>query len=104
MSKTPRKPAAPSSAQRRPRAPVHLKKEELQRLGDLRTKLTAGRENYRPDVESTLELMYLRILGRVKNRGPVAAELKQLKSLLDQTAAKMTEILDATEGPSGTKK
>jgi hypothetical protein len=104
MSKALRKPAAASPPQRPPRAPVHLKKEELKRLGDLRTKLTAGRGKDRPDVESTMELIYLRILGRVKNRGPVEAELKQLKSLLDQAAAKMTEIMDATEGSSGPKK
>jgi len=103
MAKAQRKSAAPSAVQP-PKAPVHLKKEELQRLGELRTKLTAGRGNYRPDVESTLELMYLRILGRVTNRGPVEAGLKQLKSLLDQAAAKMTEIMDATEGSSGPKK
>jgi len=85
------------SAGRPSRAPVHLKKEELSRVDELRVNIIANRGQHRPDVESTLELMYLRILGRVEDRGAVQKELKQLKSLLDQAAGVMTEIMDKTE-------
>jgi hypothetical protein len=47
--------------------------------------------------------MYLRILGRVGDRGALAKELKELKSLLDQASSLMTEIMDKTEKP-GSKK
>jgi hypothetical protein len=104
LSKPQSKSAKHALPQRATRAPVNLKKEEVQRLGELRTKMIASRAKDRPDVESTLELMYLRILGRVKNRGPAAANLKQLKSLLDQAAAMMVKIMDESEGSSGSKK
>jgi hypothetical protein len=93
------------SAGRPPRVPVHLKKEELSRVDELRINIIANRsQSSRPDVESTLELMYLRILGRVEDRGAVQKELKQLKSLLDQAAGVMTEIMDKTDKkPRGSK-
>ena len=56
-----------------------LKKDEVERLDELKRKALATRKNDRPDVDSTMELMYLRMVGRVKNRGPSQAELKQLK-------------------------
>ena len=41
--------------------------------------------------------MYLRVLGMVNDRGPLQKDLQQLKTLLDQAAAKITEILDKVE-------
>jgi hypothetical protein len=86
-----------------PRAPVHLKKEELQRVDDLRVNIIGSRGKARPDVQSTVELMYLRILGRVNNRTQLGSELKELKQLLDKAAALMTEIMDKAEQSTGSK-
>jgi hypothetical protein len=80
-----------------PRPPVHLKKEELQRVDELRVNIATGSAQNKPDVQSTFELMYLRVLGRVKNRGPLEADLKELKKMLDQTAAKMNEIIEKSD-------
>lgn len=63
----------------------------------------ASRGQSRPDVQSTLELVYLRILGQVEDRPSLAKELKELKSLLDQAASLTTEIMDKAEKP-GRKK
>lgn len=103
MSKAQRKPTKTRPSQKLPRNTAHLKSEEASRLNELRAKLVAARANERPDVDSTLELMYLRILGRVKNRGSVEAELKRLKTLLDQAATTMNKIMDETEGRVGSK-
>jgi hypothetical protein len=103
LSKVQRKPTRTRPSQALPRNTAHLKKEEADRLNALRAKLVAARANDRPDVDSTLELMYLRILGRVRSRAPVEAELKKLKTLLDQAASTMNKILDETEGKSGSK-
>jgi hypothetical protein len=86
-----RKPAAPSGTA------VKLKKEELQRIDTLRLNIAKNKGQPRPDVQSTLELMYLRVLGMVNDRGPLQKDLQQLKTLLDQAAAKITEILDKVE-------
>jgi hypothetical protein len=76
---------------------VHLKKEELQRVEVLKGNIMKKRGIHNLDMESLLELIYLRILGRVKTKGPVENELKELKKLLDQAAAKTTEILKKSE-------
>jgi len=76
---------------------VHLKKEELARVEVLKGNIMKKRGLHNLDMESMLELIYLRILGRVKNRGPVESELKELKKLLDQASAKTTEILKKSE-------
>lgn len=52
-------------------------------------------------MQSTVELMYLRILGRVKDRKPVQADLSKLESLLNQAAATMTRILDEADRQAG---
>lgn len=96
MSRPQRKPTKIAPG-RPPRAPVHLKKDELKRVDDLRINIIANRGKDRPDVESTLELMYLRILGRIEDRDQVQSELKQLKGLLDETATVMTKIMDKAE-------
>lgn len=103
MSKPQRGRTKISVGGRPPRTPSHLKKEELKRVDELRINVMAGSGKSRPDVQSTLELMYLRILGRVEDRGALAKELKELKSLLDQTGSLMTEIMDKAENP-GQKK
>jgi hypothetical protein len=48
---------------------VHLKKEELQRVEVLKGNIMKKRGINNLDMESLLELIYLRILGRVKTRG-----------------------------------
>ncbi len=103
MSKVQRKPTRTRPAQKLPRSTTYLKNEEANRLNGLRAKLVAARGNDRPDVDSTLELMYLRILGRVKNRDAVEPELNKLKTLLDQAATTMNKIMDETEGRAGSK-
>ena len=100
MSKPQRRETKITVGGRPPRKPSHLKKEELQRVDELRVKVMAGRGQSRPDVQSTLELIYLRILGRVEDRAALAKELKQLKSLIDQASSLTTEIMDKTEKPS----
>jgi hypothetical protein len=93
-----KKRATPSSkGSSASRLAVHLKKEEVQRVDDLRINIAQSKNQNRPDVQSTLELMYLRILGRVKNRGPLEKDLAELKKMLDQVGVKMTEILDKSE-------
>jgi hypothetical protein len=82
---------------------VHLKKEELQRVEVLKGNIMKKRGINNLDMESLLELIYLRILGRVKNRGPVESDLKELKKLLDQAAAKTTEILKKAERSDASK-
>jgi hypothetical protein len=98
-----RKPTNSQLSKRPDRHVGSLKKDEVERLDELKTKALAARSNERPDVDSTIELMYLRILGRVKNRGPVEAELKQLKGALDKAASLMNKIMDEAE-KQGTSK
>jgi len=77
---------------------VHLKEEELRRVDELRVNIVKkNKTQAKPDIESTLELMYLRVLSQVKNRGSMAKDLKDLKTLLDQTGAKITEILQKAD-------
>jgi hypothetical protein len=90
-------PTHGSPAGASPRPAVHLKKEELQRVDELRVNIATGSAQYKPDVRSTFELMYLRILGRVKNRGPLEEELKELKKMLDHAAAKMNELIEKAD-------
>ena len=82
------------------RPAVHLKKEELQRVDELRVRIAAGSAQNKPDVQSTFELMYLRVLSRTKNRGPLEEDLKELKKMLDQTAAKMNEVIEKSDRQS----
>ena len=79
---------------------VHLKKEELQRVDELRVSIATGSAQNKPDVQSTFELMYLSVLGRVKNRGPLEEDLKELKKMLDQTAAKMNALIEKSDRQS----
>ncbi len=97
MPKVERKPTKAQLSKRPDRHAGSLKKEEVERLNELKAKALATRKNDRPDVDSTIELMYLRILGRVKSRGPVEEELKQLKSTLDKAADLMNKIMDESE-------
>jgi hypothetical protein len=83
-----------------PRPVVHLKKEELHKVDELRVKIAAGSAQHNPDVQSTFDLMYLRVLGRIKNRGPLEKDLEELKKMLDQTAAKMSEVIDKADRQS----
>ena len=85
----------------RPPKVMHLKEAEIERLTELRVNIAQSKTQKRPDVESTLELMYLRILCRVKNRGPMEKDLKELKRMLDKAGAKMAEILDKSEKAAG---
>jgi len=109
MAKAARKPTRHSTATAltrgspvgtSPRPAVHLKKEELQKVDELRVNIAAGSAQHKPDVQSTLELMYLRVLGRIKNRGPLEEDLKELKKMLDQTAAKMNEVIEKADRQS----
>jgi len=91
----------PASAPSRPT--VYLKKEELQKVDELRVNIAAGSAQNKPDVQSTFDLMYLRVLGRIKNRGPLEEDLKQLKKMLDQAAAKMNEVIAKSEHQNASK-
>ncbi len=104
MAKAPSKSAKTHPASAAPRGTVHLKQEELRRVDELRVNIVKkSKTQAKPDIESTLELMYLRVLSRVKNRGSMEKELKDLKSLLDKAGAKMTEILDKADSPTASK-
>jgi hypothetical protein len=92
-------PAPPSTT----RATVHLKKEELQRVDELRVNIAARKGQSAPDVQSTLELVYLRVLGRVKNRAAMESELKALQKTLNQAASQITEILKKADELAGPK-
>jgi hypothetical protein len=48
--------------------------------------------------------MYLRVLGRVKNRTAMDSDLKALKKTLDQAAAQITEILENSDGSASPSK
>jgi hypothetical protein len=102
LAKPPRK-SAQTPVVGAPRAVVHLKKEELQRVEVLKGNIMKRKGINNLDLESLLELIYLRILGRVKTRGPVESELKELKKMLDQAAAKTTEILKKSERSEASK-
>ena len=51
-----------------------------------------------PDKHHFFDLLYLGFLGHIKNRGRVEKDLKELKKMLDETADKMMEIVDKSEG------
>ena len=109
MAKAARKPVHHSTASASihgsrvgvfPRPVAHLKKEELQKVDELRVSIAAGSAQNKPDVQSTFDLMYLRVLSRVKNRGPLEEDLKELKKMLDQTAAKMNQVIEKADRQS----
>jgi hypothetical protein len=87
--------SSPAGTSQRPA--VHLKKEELQKVDALRVNIAAGSAQHKPDVQSTFELMYLRVLSRIKNRGPLEEDLKELKKMLDHAAAKMDEVIEKAD-------
>ena len=104
MAKAPHRSAQAPRAGAAPRAAVHLKEEELRRVDELRVNIVKrGKTQAKPDIESTLELMYLRVLSQVKNRASMEKDLKALKTLLDETGAKMTEILEKANQSAGSK-
>jgi hypothetical protein len=103
LSRVQRKPTKSQISKRPDRHAGSLKKDEVERLNELKAKALATRKNDRPDVDSTIELMYLRILGRVKDRGPVEAELKQLKVALNQATSLMNKIMDEAERQRASK-
>lgn len=103
MPKVEKRPTKSQMPKRPDRHVGSLKKDEVERLNELKRKALATRKNDRPDVDSTMELMYLRMVGRVKNRGPVQAELKQLKGELEKAATLMNKIMDEAE-KQGTSK
>ena len=76
------------------RQSLHLRQEEHQRVQTLKASIMKKRGVNNFDVPAVLELVYLRVLGRVESRAPVEKELKELKSLLDQAGAKTTQILE----------
>jgi hypothetical protein len=103
MAKVQRKPTPQTvPAVRVSKASPHLKKEELKRVDDLRVNIV-GSKGKSPDVESTLELMYLRVLGQVGNRTASESELKALKKTLDLAATQITSILKKAGGSSKSK-
>ncbi len=103
MARVQRKPTQqPVPAAKVSRGSPHLKKEELKRVDDLRVNIV-GSKGKSPDVESTLELMYLRVLGQVGNRTASGSELKALKKTLDLAATQITAILKKEGGSSKSK-
>lgn len=104
MPKAPRTPKKqPGPVGTVPRVSPHLKKEELKRVDDLRVNIMTNRGQKTPDVQSTLELMYLRVLGQVKNRTAVDSELKALKKTLDQAATQISKILGNADDKAASK-
>ena len=60
----------------------------------------ASRGKSRPDVQSTLELMYLRILGRVKDRPSLAKGTEGTEeSPRPSSQPRSTKIMDKAEKP-----
>jgi hypothetical protein len=105
LAKAPRKSKQQQlPAENVPRPASHLKKEELDRVDELRINMVKSKGQTGPDVQSTLELMYLRVLGRVKNRTAMDSDLKALKKTLDQAAAQITEILENSDGSASPSK
>ena len=76
---------------------MHLTKDELQRVDVVTSNIKNSQTQKTVDVHSTFELMYLRVLSRVHNRGTMEKDLKELKTLLDKSAEKMAEILAKAE-------
>lgn len=105
MAKAPRKSKQQQlSAENVPHPATHLKKEELDRVDELRINMVKSKGQTGPDVESTLELMYLRVLGTVKNRTAHESDLKALKKTLDQATAQITAILENADGSASPSK
>ena len=102
MARGDQKPAKPKTQPRTPlKAPVvatHLTKDELLRVDLLRNNIKKTQPQKTVDVQSTFELMYLRVLSRIHKRASMEKDLKELKTLLDKSAAKVDEIL-AKAGP-----
>jgi hypothetical protein len=97
MPKEPKKSSHPRAPRSAPASHVHLTKDELQRVGSVTSNIRNSQTQKTVDVHSTFELMYLRVLSRIHNRGPLEKDLKELKTLLDKSAEKMTEILAKAE-------
>ncbi len=103
-----------STQKPRPRLPVkggqfhgvesHLTKVEKQRMTDMWLAARKVKAEKRRDAQPTFELLYLGLLGRVKNREAVQEELKELKKLLDRSSALMLEILEKSEKKTTSRK
>jgi hypothetical protein len=81
----------------------YLTKEEFSRIEGLWGKEKKTRDDRNPDKHHFFDLVYLGFLGHIKNRGRVEEDLKELKKMLDKTADKMMEIVDKSEGQTGSK-
>jgi hypothetical protein len=79
-------------------ATKYLTKEELGKIGGLWEKEKQSRADLNPDKHHFFDLLYLGFLGHIKNRERVEKDLKELKKMLDETADKMMEIVDKSEG------
>lgn len=79
-------------------SPKNLSKKEVAQIGDVWKRIRKGRIERRPDARDTFNLIYLGFLGNIKNRKLVERDLKELKRMLDESAAKMMEILAKSEG------
>ena len=87
----------------RPERTKYLTKEEFGRIDGLWEKEKKTRDDTNPDKHHFFDLVYLGFLGHIKNRGRVEEDLKELKKMLDKTADKMIEIVDKSEGRTGSK-
>ncbi|MGA2664233.1 MAG: hypothetical protein ABSF83_04750 [Nitrososphaerales archaeon] len=82
---------------------AYLTEAERSRMKDLWVSAKKVKSEKRRDAQPTIELMYLGLLGRVKNRDAVEKELKELKKMLDASAALMIEILEKSEKQTTSK-
>jgi len=87
----------------KPEATKYLTKEELGRIDGLWEREKKSRADANPDKHHFFDLLYLGFLGHIKNRGRVEKDLKELKKMLDETADKMMEIVDKSEGRTKAK-
>jgi hypothetical protein len=87
----------------KPEATRYLTKEELGKIDGLWEKEKRSRADLNPDKRHFFDLLYLGFLGHIKNRGRVEKDLKELKKMLDETADKMMEIVDKSEGRTQVK-
>jgi hypothetical protein len=87
----------------KPEATKYLTKEELGRIDGLWEKEKQSRGDGNPDKHHFFDLLYLGFLGHIKNREKVEKDLKELKKMLDETADKMMEIVDKSEGKAKAK-
>jgi hypothetical protein len=79
-------------------SPKNLSKKEVAQIEDVWKRIRKGRIERRPDARDTFNLIYLGFLGNIKNRKLVERDLKELKRMIDASAAKMMEILAKSEG------